>query len=99
MLKENNRECRLVKRGKEYFAYAVRKPERHYIGYIIALDRQAVIDETYAVKYISVILILFMVPLVIIVFHFFSRKVTRPIGSLVRAYHMLEEGTFGLINR
>ena len=47
----------MVKRGKEYFAYAVRKPERHYIGYIIALDRQAVIDETYAVKYISVILI------------------------------------------
>lgn len=95
LFEENNRNCRLVKRGKEYFAYAVRKPERHYIGYIIALDRQAVIDETYAVKYISVTLILFMVPLVIMVFHFFSRKVTRPIGSLIRAYHMLEEGNFG----
>lgn len=95
LLEENNRECRLVKRGKEYYAYAVRKPERHYIGYIIALDRQAVIDETYAVKYISVTLILFMAPLVVIVFHFFSRKVTKPIGSLTRAYHMLEEGNFG----
>lgn len=92
---ENNRECRLVKRGREYYAYAVRKPERHYIGYIIALDRQAVIDETYAVKYISVTLILFMAPLIVIVFHFFSKKVTKPIGSLIRAYHMLEEGNFG----
>lgn len=95
LFEENNRECRLVKRGKEYYAYAVRKPERHYIGYIIALDKQAVIDETYAVKYISVTLILFMAPLVVIVFYFFSKKVTKPIGSLTRAYHMLEEGNFG----
>lgn len=95
LFEENNRNCRLVKRGKEYYAYAVRKPERHYIGYIIALDRQAVIDETYAVKYISVTLILFMAPLIVIVFHFFSRKVTKPIGSLTRAYYMLEEGNFG----
>lgn len=92
---ENNRECRLVKRGREYYAYSVRKPERHYVGYIIALDRQAVIDGAYVLKGISMILILFMVPLIIIVFSFFSRKVTRPISSLIRASHMIEEGNFG----
>ncbi|HBA68853.1 MAG TPA: hypothetical protein DCZ40_05785 [Lachnospiraceae bacterium] len=92
---ENNRECRLMKKGKEYYAYAVRKPDRHYVGYIIALDRQAVIDGAYVVKYISIILILFMIPLIIIVFIFFSRKVTRPIGSLVQASHAIEEGNFG----
>lgn len=95
LLEENNRECRLVKREGEYYAYSVRKPERHYIGYIIALDRQAVIDETYAVKYISITLILFMAPLVVIVFIFFSKKVTKPIGGLIRASHMIEEGKFG----
>lgn len=92
---ENNRQCRLMKRGEEYYAYSVRKPGRHYIGYIIALDRKMVIDETYVVKYISLILILFMAPLIFIVFRFFRRKVTTPIGGLVQASHMIEEGNFG----
>ena len=85
----------MLKVGKEYYAYSVRKPERHYIGYLIALDRQAIIDETYVVKYISVILILFMAPLIVIVFVFFSRKVTKPVGSLIQAAHKIEEGNFG----
>lgn len=92
---DNNRMCRLVKKNGEYYTYAVRKPDRHYIGYIIALDRQAVIDESYALKYVSFMLLLFMIPLVGIVFSFFSRKVTWPIGNLINAAHMLEEGNFG----
>lgn len=92
---DNNRNCRLVKMNGEYYACVVRKPDKHYIGYLIALDRQAVIDETYALKYVSLILFLFMLPLVSIVFSFFSRKVTRPVESLIRAAHMLEEGHFG----
>lgn len=91
----NNRTCRLVKKNGEYYACVVRKPDKHYIGYIIALDRQAVIDETYALKYVSLILLLFMIPLIVIVFSFFSRKVTKPVGSLIKAAHMLEEGNFG----
>ncbi len=95
LFEENNRNCKLLKVGKEYYAYSVRKPERHYIGYLIALDSQAIIDETYVVKYISVILILFMAPLIVIVFVFFSRKVTKPVGSLIQAAHKIEEGNFG----
>ncbi len=92
---DNNRSSRLVKKNGEYYACVVRKPDKHYIGYLIALDRQAVIDEAYALKYVSLILFLFMLPLIIIVFNFFSRKVTRPMGSLINAAHMLEEGHFG----
>lgn len=95
LFEDNNRESRLIKKNGEYYAYVVRKPDRHYIGYLIALNRQAVIDETYALKYISFLLILFMVPLVVIVFLFFSKKVTRPIENLIKAAHMLEEGNFG----
>lgn len=95
LLADNNKTCRMVKKNGEYYSCVVRKPDKHYIGYIIALDRQAVIDETHALKYVFVILFLFMIPLVIIVFLFFSRKVTRPVGSLIRAAHMLEEGNFG----
>lgn len=92
---ENNRECRLAKKGREYYVYSVRKPQRHYIGYVIALDRNAVIDGTFVLKYISIMLIFFMVPLIVLVFIFFRGKVTRPIGSLVRAAHIIEEGDFG----
>ena len=95
LFEDNNRECRLMKKNGEYYVYAVRKPERHYIGYLISLNRQAVIDETYALKYISLLLLLFMAPLVGIVFLFFRRKVTKPVSNLIRAAHMLEEGHFG----
>ena len=95
LFEDNNRECSLMKKNGEYYVYAVRKPERHYIGYLISLNRQAVIDETYALKYISLLLLLFMAPLVGIVFLFFRRKVTKPVSNLIRAAHMLQEGHFG----
>lgn len=95
LFEHNNRNVRLLKKGGEYYAYTVRKPDRHYVGYIIALDSQAIIDETYAVKYVCVLFILFMLPLVVIVFIFFHRKVARPIGHLIKASHEIEEGQFG----
>lgn len=95
IFEENNKNCRLVRVDGEYYTYAVRKPDRHYIGYIIALDSQAILDEMDATKYACALFVLFMIPLIIIVFLFFHRKVSRPIGNLIKASHKIEGGNFG----
>lgn len=95
LFENNNRNSRLLKTGGEYYVYTVRKPGRHYVGYIISLDSQAIIDETDAVKYVCALFILFMLPLIGIVFIFFHRKVARPIGCLIKGAHEIEEGKFG----
>lgn len=95
LFENNNRNSRLLKTGGEYYVYTVRKPGRHYVGYLISLDSQAIIDETDAVKYVCALFILFMLPLIGIVFIFFHRKVARPIGYLIKGAHEIEEGKFG----
>lgn len=95
MLKENNKECKILKEAGEYYAYAIRKPNIHYIGYVIELDERTIIDETAALKYIAILLISAMIPLLIIVFLFFNRKVSRPISELIKGSHVIEEGKYG----
>lgn len=94
IVKENNRNAKLLEIDGEYYVYAVRKPDRHSIGYIIALDKQAVIGGAETTKFVCT-LALFMVPLVIIIFLFFHRKVTAPINRLIKASRIIEEGQFG----
>lgn len=95
ILSANNRNSRIYKDGDDYYVYTVRKPERHYIGYITALDRNMIIDDMETIRYVCFLFVLFMIPLFFVVFLFFHRKVTRPIGDLIRASHIIEEGKFG----
>ena len=94
ILKENNRNAELLLKDGEYYVYSVRKPDRHSIGYVIVLDKQAVIGGTETTKFVFT-LALFMVPLIIIIFLFFHRKVTAPINRLIKASRIIEEGQFG----
>lgn len=95
ILNANNRTAKLIQNGNEFYAYAVRKPDRHSIGYIIQLDRQAIMDATENIKLVSATFLLFMIPLVITVFLFFHKKITQPVGRLVKASNIIEEGNFG----
>lgn len=93
--KTRSRNARLVQEGGEYYAYAIRKPDIHYMGYVISLDRQLIIDETAAITYVFAFFVSFMIPLFAIVSIFFHRKVTKPIEGLIKASHIIEEGEFG----
>lgn len=90
-----SRKSRLIQEDGEYYVYTVRKPDIHYMGYVISLNKQHIIDETEAIKYICILFIVFMIPLTIIVFIFFHTKVARPIQGLIKASHAIEEGQFG----
>ena len=95
ILNAKNRTAKLLVKDGKYYSYAARKPGRHSIGYLIELDSQSIIDEMENIKFVCALFILFMFPLMIIVFLFFHRKITRPVGRLVRLAKMLEAGQFG----
>ena len=54
-----------------------------------------IIGELDMVKYIGVIVLIFMIPLVMMVIIFFNRKVTKPIKSLVEAAHKITNKKYG----
>lgn len=95
ILNAENKHARLYVSGRDYYAYTVRKQERMSVIYLTALDSQSIIDETENLKFVCTLFVLFMLPLIIIVFLFFHRKVTGPVGRLVNSAKILETGQFG----
>lgn len=95
LFEPNSRKAKLTQIDGEYYAYAVRKPGSHLITYVMELDKQLIINETEAIKYVGLLFILFMIPLVVIIFVFFHRKISRPVSKLIKVSHEIEEGRFG----
>lgn len=77
------------------FVYKRLESGRHKIAYAITLDKTAITDETVTVKYLLMLLAVFMVPLIIVVFVFFHLSVNKPIGALRRAYKEIEKENYG----
>lgn len=68
---------------------------RRKIAYTIALDKTVITDETVIVRYLLVILVIFMVPLIVVVFSFFHQRVNKPIEALRGAYKEIEKENYG----
>lgn len=68
---------------------------RHKIAYIIALDETAITDETVIVRYLLMLLVIFMIPLIIVIFLFFHQRVNKPIEALRGAYKEIEKENYG----
>jgi sensor histidine kinase YesM len=84
-----------INRHSKDIVYRVSKLDQHKLAYVIQLDSNAIIRELDAVKYIGILVLIFMIPLVILVMTFFNRKVTRPIKSLVEAAHKITNKKYG----
>ncbi len=78
-------------------AYVYKRMEsgRHKIAYAITLDKTAITDETVMVKYLLVLLAVFMAPLIIVVFVFFHQRVNKPIEGMRNAYKEIEKENYG----
>lgn len=77
------------------YVYKRLESGRHRIAYAIALDRTAITDETVIVKYLLILLAVFMIPLIIVIFVFFHQSVNKPIRSLRMAYKEIEKENYG----
>lgn len=77
------------------YVYKVVKYESKKYAYVVELDSQVIIDDLSMLRYILVLVLIFLVPLIILVFWFFYHKVTRPVNVLVEASREIEEGNYG----
>ncbi|MCR4587174.1 MAG: sensor histidine kinase, partial [Lachnospiraceae bacterium] len=59
------------------------------------LDKDTLYSEIWAVRYVFLILILFLFPLLVQLYLFFRRKVVSPLNKLVEGYRNIEEGRYG----
>lgn len=77
------------------YVYFVSKIEEQSFAYVVQLDQKAMGYEKETIRYTVEILLLFMIPLIFMVFYFFYSRVTVPIQALTKAAGEIEEGNYG----
>lgn len=82
-------------KGEDGFAYRVTKWSKQQITYVVRMNSAGLMDDLYMIRYIFALFLVFMAPLIIIVFYFFHIKVTRPVGELVQAAENITGGEYG----
>lgn len=81
--------------GGEAYAYRTTYFEGQEVIYYVKLDSKALIDDVSMLRALFILVLVFMIPLVVLVFHFFHRKVARPVASLVDASREITAGNYG----
>ncbi|PHV69706.1 hypothetical protein CS063_14510 [Sporanaerobium hydrogeniformans] len=81
---------------KEMLTMMAVKVEGQQFKYFIKLDKAGVINESEAITYLFFIFVLFMLPLMVMIFYFFHKNITLPMGYLVKASHEIEKGNFDI---
>lgn len=80
---------------KENIVYKTIAWEKQKLTFAVCLDRKSIIDEVEVIRYVFVVVMLFMIPLVLMVFQFFQTRVTRQISHLVEAAKEIALGEYG----
>ncbi len=83
------------RRGGDAYVYMRLESGRHEVVYAVTLDGAVITGEQTVIKYLLGILIVFMIPLIVIVFVFFHQRVNKPIEVLRDAYKEIEKEHYG----
>lgn len=81
--------------SKGSYIYKKVESNRHKFAYAITLDSWEIISEMDTIKYMFYLFLAFMIPLVIMVFWFFHKRVNVPISELNRACKEIEQEKYG----
>lgn len=81
--------------GSHSFLYRQLKIYGNTLECAVRLDNSVLYAEMDTVYYFFAILLIFMIPLVVLVFLFFHRKVTMPVNEMIRASDAVQQGHYG----
>lgn len=84
-----------VSNDQNSYVYKVIKWEQQALTFQVMLNKESIIDELTIVKYVCGIAVLFAIPLIMLIFHFFSTKVTKPVSNLVEVAKEIALGNYG----
>ncbi len=62
----------------------------------VRLNNSIIYAEMQVISYVFVTLILFMIPLIYLIFMFFHRRVTKPVQEMVQAFNVVKSGEYGV---
>ena len=62
----------------------------------VRLNNSVIYAEMQAISYVFITLILFMIPLIYLIFAFFHRWVTKPVQEMVQAFDIVKAGDYGV---
>ncbi len=77
------------------FVYKRMESGRHKMSYLVMLDSGAITGEMTIVRYLIILFVIFMIPLITVVFLFFHLRVNKPIGALRRACKEIAQEHYG----
>lgn len=81
--------------SKGSYVYKRVESSRHKFAYAVTLDSWEIISEMDTIKYMFYLFLAFMIPLVIMVFWFFHKRVNVPISELNKACKEIEQEKYG----
>lgn len=79
------------------YAYRTVMEGRQEKIYLIRLDSKSLIDDVAMLRWILFAVSLFLIPLVVLIFRFFNKKVNRPVEGLVEASKEITAGRYGYL--
>ena len=82
-------------RGEKAYIYMRLDSGWHKTAYAVTLDESVIAGETVVLRYLLIMLAVFMIPLIIVVFVFFHQSVNKPVGALRDAYKEIEKEHYG----
>lgn len=85
--------------NEKELSYSYKKIIRHNqeFLFLVNLDTQTLIDDVSVLRSVVFLVVIFLIPLVILVFRFFYKKVTKPVAALVEASGKIKEGNYGIL--
>ncbi len=81
--------------GKNSFSYKDIWWGKQNLTFVVSLNSATLIDDLYMLRYVFALVVVFMIPLVVLIFWFFHVKVTRPVKELVNAAETITGGKYG----
>ncbi len=88
-------ECSYFQKGRKYYATMSAPFGNQTVIYAVNISRESLISEMKMLRYILILMALFVVPLAFVIFYFFNRKVTIPINELVKGATEITSGNYG----
>ena len=79
----------------DFYVYLTENYEGSFISYVVKLDSGLLFGEIRTTYYVLVIVLLSLIPLVVALFVYIRKRVSEPVGKLVKAAGEISVGNYG----
>ncbi len=95
---KDTKNTKVLSEGKNQPSYVYKNMRNNGLKftYAVNFDSKIVLGDMQSINSVFILQILFMCPLIFLVFYFFHNRVTRPIKDLLKATNEIRDGNYGM---